>query len=172
MESFQACNRNKTWEPRPAEGNMRFLSTACSILESARLTCCGPGFIVETLCVYLLRCSQSSGTMVLQLNLHTALNFMIRDGAVKVSSFSRGNLLCFCQTHQPLFIYLSVYLIIYLSSYLPVLLSIYLSIYGSIYRSIDLSFYLSRNYRHGTAPHWSVNLELWWSFLRDTKIPL
>ena len=155
---------------------MRFLSTACSILESARLTCCGPGFIVETLCVYLLRCSQSSGTMVLQLNLHTALNFMIRDGAVKVSSFSRGNLLCFCQTHQPLFIYLSVYLIIYVSSYLPVLLSIFLSfylsidlwIYLSIYRSIYLSFYLSiflsiylsRNYRHGTAPHWSVNLEI------------
>ena len=163
---------------------MRFLSTACSILESARLTCCGPGFIVETLCVYLLRCSQSSGTMVLQLNLHTALNFMIRDGAVKVSSFSRGNLLCFCQTHQPLFIYLSVYLIIYLSSYLPVLLSIFLSIYRSMdlsidlsiylsfYLSIYLSIYLSRNYRHGTAPHWSVNLELWWSFLRDTKIPL
>ena len=154
---------------------MRFLSTACSILESAHLTCCGPGFIVETLCVYLLRCSQSSGTMVLQFNLHTALNFMIRDGAVKVSSFSRGNLLCFCQTHQPLFIYLSVYLIIYVSSYLPVLLSIFLSfylsidlwIYLSIYRSIYLSFYLSiflsiylsRNYRHGTAPHWSVNLE-------------
>ena len=130
---------------------MRFLSTACSILESAPLTCCGPGFIVETLCVYLLRCSQSSGTMVLQFNLHTALNFMIRDGAVKVSSFSRGNLLCFCQTHQPLFIYLSVYLIIYVSSYLPVLLSIFLSfylsidlwIYLSIYRSIYLSFYLS-----------------------------
>ena len=154
---------------------MRFLSTACSILESARLTCCGPGFIVETLCVYLLRCSQSSGTMVLQFNLHTALNFMIRDGAVKVSSFSRGNLLCFCQTHQPLFIYLSVYLIIYVSSYLPVLLSIFLSfylsidlwiylsiyrsIYLSIYLSIFLSIYLSRNYRHGTAPHWSVNLE-------------
>ena len=122
---------------------MRFLSTACSILESARLTCCGPGFIVETLCVYFLRCSQSSGTMVLQLNLHTALNFMIRDGAVKVSSFSRGNLLCFCQTHQPLFIYLSVYLIIYLSSYLPVLLSIFLSIYLSIYLWIYLSIYRS-----------------------------
>ena len=130
---------------------MRFLSTACSILESARLTCCGPGFIVETLCVLsfaLLAIKWDDGAPV---KLASRPKLHDQGGAVKVSSFSRGNLLCFCQTHQPLFIYLSVYLIIYVSSYLPVLLSIFVSfylsidlwIYLSIYRSIYLSFYLS-----------------------------